>query len=49
MDSGAFEFGQTYVALSRCRTLEGIVLKKQLKPSDIMTDERVVDYFESYF
>ncbi|MBK8563510.1 MAG: AAA family ATPase [Saprospiraceae bacterium] len=49
MDSGAFEFGQTYVALSRCRTLEGIVLKKQLKPSDIMTDERVVDYFERNF
>ncbi len=49
MDSGAFEFGQTYVALSRCRTLEGIVLRQMLKPSDIMTDERVVDYYEQYF
>ncbi len=49
MDAGAFEFGQTYVALSRCRTLDGIVLKKQLKPSDILTDERVVDYFERNF
>jgi hypothetical protein len=49
MDAGAFEFGQTYVALSRCRTLEGIVLKQKLKPSDIMTDERVVDWFEQNF
>jgi ATP-dependent DNA helicase PIF1 len=49
MDTGAFEFGQTYVALSRCRTLEGIVLRQQLKPSDILTDERVVDYYEQHF
>lgn len=49
MDAGAFEHGQTYVALSRCRTLEGIILKQKLKPSDIMTDERVVDYYEQHF
>ncbi|MBI1225640.1 MAG: AAA family ATPase [Bacteroidetes bacterium] len=49
MDSGAFEHGQTYVALSRCRTLEGIVLKQKLKPSDILTDERVVEYYEQHF
>lgn len=48
MDKGAFEFGQTYVALSRCRTLEGIVLKQKLKPSDILTDERIVDYYERF-
>ncbi len=47
MDTGAFEFGQTYVALSRCRTLEGIVLKQKLKPTDILTDERVVDFYDS--
>jgi len=47
MDTGAFEFGQTYVALSRCRTLEGIVLKQKLKPTDILTDERVVDFYEA--
>lgn len=49
MDRGAFEFGQTYVALSRCRTLEGIVLKEKLRPRDIMVDERVVDFYERYF
>ncbi len=42
---GAFEFGQVYVALSRSRTLEGIVLKQPLRPSDIMTDERVVEFY----
>lgn len=49
MGSGAFETGQTYVALSRCRTLEGIVLKQKLKPRDIMVDERVVEYYERNF
>ncbi len=49
MDTGAFEFGQTYVALSRCRTLEGIVLKQKLKLTDILTDERVVDFYEQHF
>mgnify|MGYP006290389705 CR=1 FL=1 len=46
MGRGAFEHGQTYVALSRCRTLEGIVLKNPLKPRDIMTDPRIVDFYE---
>jgi len=47
LGKGAFEFGQTYVALSRCRTLGGIVLKRPIKPNDIMVDERVVEYYES--
>jgi len=45
MEGGAFEYGQTYVALSRCRTMEGIVLKRPLKPSDIMVDPRIVDFY----
>lgn len=46
LDRGAFEHGQTYVALSRCRTLEGIVLRHPLRPQDIMADERVVEFYE---
>lgn len=46
MGRGAFEHGQTYVALSRCRTLDGIVLKNPLKPRDIMTDPRIVEFYE---
>ena len=46
---GAFEHGQTYVALSRCRSLDGIVLKQPLRPRDILTDQRIVDFYEQNF
>ncbi|MEM9928926.1 MAG: helicase C-terminal domain-containing protein, partial [Bacteroidota bacterium] len=44
---GAFEHDQTYVALSRCRTLQGIVLRKPLTPRDVMVDPAVVDFYAS--
>ena len=42
---GAFENGQTYVALSRCRTLDGIRLARPLRARDILVDERVGDWY----
>jgi ATP-dependent DNA helicase PIF1 len=49
LGGGAFEHGQLYVALSRCRTLEGIVLRQPIKESDIITDERIVEYYDRAF
>ncbi len=40
----AFAHGQVYVALSRCKSFEGIVLSSKLKDSSIKTDE-VVSYY----
>jgi ATP-dependent exoDNAse (exonuclease V) alpha subunit len=43
---GAFEYGQTYVALSRCKTLDGIVLRNPIHPKDIIVDQKVMEYYE---
>ncbi|WP_235298891.1 ATP-dependent DNA helicase [Portibacter marinus] len=44
--TGSFEYGQTYVALSRCRSLEGIQLKRKIRPRDIFVDEKIVDFYQ---
>lgn len=44
MGNGAFVPGQLYVALSRCKTLDGIVLTRQVKRKDVMMDDRVVRF-----
>ena len=43
---GAFATGQTYVALSRCRSLAGVHLKKEIAVKDVLCDKRVQRFFE---
>ena len=45
---GAFAGGQTYVALSRCVSLEGIVLKKEITPRDIFINPEIVKFSQSF-
>ncbi|OGC03986.1 AAA family ATPase [candidate division WOR-1 bacterium RIFOXYA12_FULL_43_27] len=46
--NGTFAHGQMYVALSRCRSLEGMVLKKPIKKGHIFMDWRVVKFVTGY-
>jgi ATP-dependent exoDNAse (exonuclease V) alpha subunit len=46
--AGTFAHGQLYVALSRCRTLAGLTLKRPIYPQDIMLDQRIVSFLQNF-
>jgi len=48
IDAGAaFAAGQVYVALSRCTTLEGMVLLSRITPASLKTDDTIVRFSQS--
>ena len=45
---GTFAHGQAYVALSRCTSFEGLVLKKPIRPGHIRMDWNIVRFLTRY-
>ncbi len=48
MDKGTFAHGQAYVALSRCTSLNGLILKTPVKKKHILMDWRVVKFLTNF-
>ncbi len=46
LGAGCFATGQLYVALSRCRTIDGITLSRKLNYDDVCVDDSIVSFYE---
>ncbi|MCV7193834.1 AAA family ATPase [Mycolicibacterium brumae] len=47
LSGGMFSTGQLYVALSRCTSLSGLVLKRPVLPKDLKVDRRIARFLRS--
>lgn len=47
LSHGAFASGQSYVALSRCPTLDGISLTRPIRLSDVHCDAEIIRFYEA--
>ena len=47
LSSGTFASGQVYVALSRCRSIEGITLQRPIQAKDVSCDEEIKRFYLS--
>jgi ATP-dependent DNA helicase PIF1 len=45
LGAGAFETGQTYVALSRCRSLDDLTLSRPLSAADVLVDAESREFY----
>jgi ATP-dependent DNA helicase PIF1 len=48
MGGGTFAHGQLYVALSRCRSFEGLILREPIRYKDIIIDDRVIRFAKEF-